>query len=112
MGAEALIYDTTHYKQMGATDDGIRDWMEVNSSPPIEVFRVRSNETGDWLFCNKIERVKAVLAQNHGATFATGADVAPPKITVTHGTYGGTAKITIAHTTSREDFSIIIIGEL
>ena len=111
MPAELLDFNATYYKQASGTD-GINDWMEVNSNPPTEVFRVTSNENGDWFFCRKIEKVKVVLIQNHGTTFATGADMAPPKVTVNHASTGGTAKITIGHTTSREEFSIIIIGEL
>ena len=111
MAAELLDFNSTYYKQTSGTD-GINDWMEVNCSPPTEVFRVTSNETGDWFFCRKIEKVKSVLIQNHGGSFATGADVAPPKVTVTHASAGGTAKIAIGHTTSREEFSVIIIGEL
>lgn len=110
MPAELLDFAATKYKQPSGTD-GINDWMEL-SDPPTEVFRVTSNEDGDWFFCRRIVKVKNIRVQNHGTTFATGADMAPPKITVTHSTTGGTAKITIAHATSREEFSIIIIGDL
>ncbi len=111
MSVELLDFAAIYYKQASGTD-GINDWMEVNASPPTEVFRVTSNENGDWFFCRKIEKVKAILIQNHGTTFATGADVAPAKVTVTHASTGGTAKITIGHSGSREVFSVIIIGEL
>jgi len=112
MSADKLDFASTYYKQPSGTD-GINDWMEINGSPPIEVFRVTSNEDGDWLFCQKIDRIKTVLIQNHGTTFATGADVAPPKIAITQGSSTGNAKIAITHATAaREEFSIIIIGEL
>ena len=111
MSAELLDFQATYYKQASGTD-GINDWLEVNATPPVEIFRVTSNEDGDWFFCRKIQKVKAVLIQNHGGSLATGADVAPAKVTVTEATTGGGAKITIGHTTSREVFSVIIIGEL
>lgn len=111
MSAELLDFHATYYKQPSGTD-GINDWLEVNSKPHIEIIRVTSNEDGDWLFCRKIQKVQSVLIQNHGTTFATGADMAPAKVTVTEGTNGGGAKITIGHTTSREVFSLMIIGGL
>ena len=111
MASELLDFNSTTYKQAAGTD-GINDWMEVNSSPPVEVFRVTSDESDDWFFCRKISRVKSVLIQNHGATFGTGVRD-NPQITISQGSgVSGTAKITITHTDTQEVFSVIIIGEL
>ena len=114
MASEKLDYAATYYKQTAGTD-GIADWMEIPGSPHIEIFRVSSNESADWIICNKISRVKAVAIQNHGATFGTGkAD--PPKVTVTNAATGsGTtsaARITITHSATQEVFSVMIIGEI
>lgn len=111
MAAELLDYASTYYKQAAGTD-GINDWLEVSGSPAIEVFRVTSDETGDWLFCRKISRVSAVLIHNHGATIGTGVKD-NPKVTITNGAAtGAAAKIEIAHTGTQEVFSIMVIGEI
>ena len=47
MAVELLTFAGTKYKQPAGTD-GINDWMEINGSPSIEIFRVTSNEYGDW----------------------------------------------------------------
>jgi len=110
MAPEKLDFAATHYKQTAGTD-GIADWMEIPGSPAIEIFRISTNESGDWILCNKISRVKAVAIQNHGATFATGvAD--SPKIAITQAAAGGAAKITITHTGTREVMSVMVIGEI
>lgn len=112
MAAEKLDFAAIKYKQTSGTD-GIQDWMEINSTPHVEVFRVTSNESGDWIICNKINRVHTVLIQNHGETFATGVAVDPPKITVTQSaSSAASAKIAIEHSAARETFSVIVIGEL
>jgi len=110
MAAEKLDYAATSYKQAAGTD-GINDWMEIAGTPHMEVFRVTSNETGDFLYCNKISKVTGVFIQNHGANFGTGVRDSP-KITVTNAKTGGSAKITITHTTTREVFSVLVIGEI
>ena len=111
MSAELLDHQATYYKQPAGTD-GINDWMEIAGSPHIEIFRVTSNETGDWFFCKKISRVSSMTIQNHGATIGTGARD-NPKVTVTNGAATGTAaKITIAHTGTQEVFSVMIVGEI
>ena len=112
MASEVLDFNATTVKQTGTTD-GIHDWLEINSTPHVEVFRVVSNESGDWFFCRKINTVKAVLIQNHGATFATGVARDPPKVTVTQSASSAkSAKITITHTSTRETFTVVIIGDL
>lgn len=98
-------------KQAGGTV-GINDWMEINNKPFIEVFRVTSDANGDYFFCRKIQKVTGVLIQNHGAAYATGAATDEPKYSVTHGTNGGTAKITITHTATEEVFSVFVFGEV
>jgi len=111
MAAEKLAHASTYYKQPVGTD-GINDWMEINGSTQIEVFRVTSNESGDWIYCDKISRVSAVLIHNHGATIGTGVRD-NPKVTITNGAATGTAaKITIAHTATQEVFSVMVIGEI
>ncbi len=111
MGVEELAFNaTTVYQAIGT--DGIQDHLEIPGSPFIEVFRVTSNESGDWLFCRKINKVMGVWVQNHGTTFATGVAVDAPKLTVDDTTTTGGAKITITHTTARETFTIVIMGWL
>jgi len=110
MAAEKLDFAATAYKQDAGTD-GINDWMEIAGTPHMEVFRVTSNESGDWLYCNKISKVTGVFVQNHGATFGTGA-TDTPKITVTNAKAGGSAKIAIGHSTTQEVFSVLVIGEI
>jgi hypothetical protein len=112
MAAENLTFNTTTVKQTGATGDGIRDWMEVAGSPHIEVIRVMSNESGDWVFTQKIHKVMGISVQNHGATFATGVARDSPQLTITQGSTNSAAKITITHTGTREVFTLIVYGEL
>uniref|UniRef100_A0A6M3K0J7 Uncharacterized protein n=1 Tax=viral metagenome TaxID=1070528 RepID=A0A6M3K0J7_9ZZZZ len=109
--AAQLTFETTYQKQPSGTK-GINDWMELNCSPATEVFRVTSDADGDFFYCNKISRTKAVMVQNHGATFATGVSRDTPKITIRNGTTTMNAKITIGHTATAECFSVIVIGEL
>lgn len=110
MGAEELNFAATTIKTAEGTD-GINDWMEINTNPLIEVFRVTSNETGDYIFCRKINRVKGAWIQNHGATYATGIARDTPKLAITQGSATSNAKITITHTTTREVFTLIVVGE-
>ena len=110
--AAQLERESTYYKQASGTV-GINDWMEVNGSPHTEVFRVTSDADGDYFFCDKINNVKSVRIQNHGATFATGAATDSPKVTVTQSASSGkSAKIAIGHTATKEVFSVKIIGDL
>lgn len=104
MAAELLDFASTYYKQPSGTD-GIQDWMEINASPAIEVYRVTSNESGDWIIPRKIRKISAALIQNHGATFATGVARDEPKLTIADN------KVTITHTGTRETFSVIIMGD-
>lgn len=110
MAAELLDHHATYDKQPAGTD-GINDWLEINGSPHIEIFRVTSNESGDWFFCKKISRVLGMTIQNHGATIGTGVRD-NPKITITNATTGGAAKIAIAHSTTQEVFSVMVVGEI
>jgi len=108
--AELTFAPTKVKYASGAT--GINDWKEINTSPMIEVFRVTSGNSGDFLFCKKIHKVAAVLIHNHGATFATGVSRDNPRVTVTSGGITkGSAKITIVHSATDECFSIMVIGE-
>lgn len=110
--AAQLTRESTYYKQPSGTV-GINDWMEVNSSPHVEVFRVTSDADGDFFFCDKINSVKSIRIQNHGVSFATGVSVDSPKVTVTQSASSGkTAKIAIGHTATKEVFSVKIIGDL
>uniref|UniRef100_A0A6M3LM36 Uncharacterized protein n=1 Tax=viral metagenome TaxID=1070528 RepID=A0A6M3LM36_9ZZZZ len=111
MAAEKLDFQTTYQKQPSGTD-GINDWLEIADRSFFEVFRVTSNESGDWVFCQRLHRITACLIQNHGATFATGVVRDEPKLTITQGGTTSNAKITITHSASRECFTIIVIGEL
>ncbi len=92
--------------------DGIYYYIEVPGTPEIEVFRVRSSVNGDFFFSRRFHKIKSVQVQNHGATFATGVARDPPKIVITQGSKGNTAKITLNHTATAEFFSIILYGEL
>ena len=105
-----LNFNATTVKQTG-TDDGIHDWMEINSSPNIEVFRVMSSASGDYFYSRKFSKVIGYEAQNHGATAATGVARDPPKISITERTDGGMAKVTITHSATQEVFTIILYGE-
>lgn len=110
MAAEQLNFNTTTVKQAAGTD-GINDWIEIPGNPHIEVFRVTSNESGDWVFCQRIHRIIGVAIQNHGADIGTGVRD-PPAITITQGSATSCGKITITHTATQEVFSIMVIGEL
>ncbi len=111
MAPEVLPFNsTTVYQAIGT--DGVQDNLEIAGSPFIEVFRVTSNESGDWLFTRKITKVMGVWVQNHGTAFTTGAALDTPKLTVDDTTTEGTAKITITHSGARETFTILVIGTL
>ena len=90
----------------------VEDYMEVDGSPNIESVRVKSTSaTGDKFVSRKFGNIKAVIAQNHGATFASGVVRDPPKIVITNST-AGTADVEIQHTATDEFFSLFILGEL
>lgn len=92
--------------------DGIYYYAEVPPTSEIETFRVRSSLNGDFLFSRRFHKIKGVSIQNHGATFATGVARDPPKVVITQGANGNTAKITINHTATAEFFSIKVYGML
>ena len=106
-----LTFDTS----LGApvtSGDGIYYYNEIPGTPEVEVFRVRSSVNGDFLYSRRFSKIKAVMVQNHGATFASGVVVDPPKIVITQGSSTTSAKITLNHTATAEFFSIIVFGEL
>ena len=90
----------------------ISDFLEVDGSPNLEVVRVSSTANGDSFFSRKFHKIKAVITQNHGTTFATGVARDSPKIVVTQGSGTNNAKITITHSAATEVFSFLIVGEL
>ena len=110
MAAAELTMSATGLVQSDGTK-GINYYDECPGNPQIEVIRVTSDASGDYFYSRKFEKIKVPLVQNHGATFNTGVKD-PPKITVTQGTDGKAAKITITHTTTEEVFSFIIFGDL
>lgn len=95
--------------------DGIYYYTEIPGTPEIEVYRVRSSVDGDFILSRRLNKIKSIMIQNHGATFATGgltAGADPPKTVITQGTNTSSAKITINHSATAEFFSIIVFGEL
>ena len=92
--------------------DGIYAYIEAQGSPEIEVFRVKSSNASDWFFSRRFKKIKSIMIQNHGATFATGVARDPPKVIATQGTATANAKVTITHTATAEFFSVIVFGEL
>lgn len=88
------------------------DRLEVNGAPNIEVIRVQSTANGDAFFSSKFQRIKCIIPQNHGTTFATGVARDPPRITITQGSGTQNAKITITHSAATEVFSLLVIGDL
>ncbi len=110
MAAAELTMAGTGLVQAAGTK-GINYYDETPGSPNKEVFRVTSDASLDYFFSRKFEKIKGVIVQNHGATFNTGSKD-QPKITVTQGTSGSAAKITITHTATEEVFSFVIYGDL
>ena len=92
---------------------GIAAYLETPGNSNIEVFRVESDTTADWVFSRKFIKIKTVIIQNHGANIGTG-EKDPPKIVVTQGNEASStmARITIHHTTTAEVFSIIVFGDM
>jgi hypothetical protein len=89
----------------------VSDYLEVHGTPVVEVARVSSTASGDYFISKKFHRIKAVLIQNHGATFDAGVSRDSPKITIVQGGATNNAKVQITHTTTTEVFSILLIGE-
>lgn len=110
MAAAELTMAGTGLEQADGTK-GINYYNECPGSPNIEVFRVTSDSNGDYFYSRKFSKLKVPLVHNHGATFNTGSRD-QPKITVTQGTNGNPAKITITHTATKEVFSFIIFGDM
>jgi len=106
MAAEKLAFSATQVFQSTGTD-GINHWTEkqLGGGLWMELFRVTSNESGDWFFCKRIGKIQAVAIQNHGATFATGVARDSPKYETRAN------KITITHSATREVFSVLVIGK-
>lgn len=102
-----LNFDSTTVKKMSG--DGIYDYIEINGSPNMEVFRVKSSNASDFLYSRKFSKIIGLLVQNHGSSFAAGVVRDPPKINISHNT-GSAAKITITHN-SAEFFTIALWGE-
>ena len=90
----------------------VSDYLEVNPDVPIEIVRVSSTASGDSYKSQKFNRIKSVIAQNHGNTYASGSVRDSPKIAVTQGSSTSNATITITHSAATEIFSLFIIGEL
>ena len=111
MAAE-LTFDTALGIPQADGTVGINAYCENPGIPEIEVFRVTSDASGDYFFSRRFKKIKSVLIQNHGATFATGAARDPPKLTITQGSATATGKLTITHTTTEEVFSVIVFGEI
>lgn len=88
-----------------------QDYIEGTGSPLLEIVRVVSNQTGDSYVSKKFQRIKSVMVQNHGATFAAGVVRDAPKLIIQQGGTTGNAKIGIIHTATTEVFSLLIIGE-
>lgn len=112
MAAAELTFDTSGagIGQPVVSGKGINEYLEIPGDPTIEHFRVTSDSNGDWFYSRRFHKIRSVMVQNHGATFATGVSRDPPKITVTQGTKGNPAKITINHTATSECFSIRLEG--
>ena len=91
---------------------GITAYLETPGSPNVEVFRVNSEDSGDFIYSRKFIKIKTVHVQNHGATIGTGKKD-PPKVVVTQGNETGTtmAKVTLYHDND-EVYSIIIFGDM
>jgi len=89
----------------------VSDYLEVHGDPNLEIVRVSSTANGDTYTSKKFHRIKNVQIQNHGATFATGAALDPPKYVITQGSSTTNAKVSIVHTDTTEVFSLFIIGE-
>lgn len=111
MAAEELTMADVGQPQSVGTK-GIAAYLETPGSPNLEVFRVQSDTTGDFVYSRKFIKIKTVHIQNHGTNIGTGVKD-PPKIVVTQGNETGTtmAKITIYHD-SNEVFSIIVFGDM
>jgi len=88
----------------------INDYLEVHGNPNLEVVRFTSTTVGDSVTSKKFNRIKTVLIQNHGATFATGIRD-PPKVIITQGSATTNAKVTVMHSGTTEVFSLLIVGE-
>jgi hypothetical protein len=88
---------------------GINAYLELPGTVQVEVMRVTSDASGDWVF-SKFHKIKSVMIQNHGANIGTGVKD-PPKVTITQGGSDTSGKLTIAHSTATEVFSIIIWGD-
>jgi len=112
MAAEELTMAGVGEVQAVGTD-GIAAYLETPGSSNVEVFRVESDESGDYFFSRKFIKIKTVLIQNHGADIGTG-EKDPPKIVVTQGDEATNtmAKITIHHTDTDEVFSVILFGDI
>jgi len=88
-----------------------RDYLEVTGFPGMEIVRVQTNQSGDSYTSKKFHKIKSVMIQNHGATFATGVAVDAPKVTIMQGGKNTNAKVFITHTSTAEVFSLNILGE-
>ena len=93
--------------------DGINAYLEVPGTAQLEIMRVTSTNTGDFVFSKRFQKIKSAKATNHGATIGTGRRADPPKITITQGIDTSNAKITIGHSdSSQEVFSLFIWGDM
>lgn len=116
MAAAELTFNTSLGVPQPAGTKGINEYLEITGAPELEIFQVFSDFTGDFFFSRRFQKIKALMVQSHGATFATGGSGIskdPPKLTVTQGTKDGpNAKITITKSNANESFSIYVFGEL
>lgn len=99
--------------QVQAVDtDGINEYLEVSGTPQLEVMRVTSTNTGDYVYSKRFQKIKSIAVTNHGANIGTGRRADPPKLGITQGSGSSNAKITITHTnSSQEVFSLFIWGD-
>ena len=85
--------------------------MEINGASEMEVVLLTSTANDDVYFSKKFHYIRALLVQNHGATFSTGVARDEPKVVITQGNSTANAKITITHTATTEVFSIFLFGD-